>query len=51
VKVLLSHPIPPVGLGDKAVIANAGSGATASFLKKNHIFYHPFIDLGMGILK
>jgi hypothetical protein len=30
---------------------NAGSGAAASFLKKNPIFHHPFKDLDMGISK
>jgi hypothetical protein len=40
-----------LGWGMGRLPVNTESGAAASFLRKNHIFDHPFTDSRMGISK
>jgi hypothetical protein len=47
----LATPYLQLGWGMGRPPMNAGSGASASFLLYNHFYHHPFINLGMGMLK
>jgi hypothetical protein len=40
--------VPPVGMGMGQLPVNTRSGVLASFLGKNHTFWHPFEGLDIG---
>jgi hypothetical protein len=44
-------PSPQLGCGMGQLPVNMRSGASASFLKKNHTFHHSSVEPGVGMLK
>jgi hypothetical protein len=49
VEIFLATPSPLEGREMGRPPVNTGSGGEASFLRQNHFFRHPFIELGMGM--